>query len=120
MTCRHVPDHLVIFSFTMDSISLPCGISSIKSCSSVNLSMVGEFGWVTEVVRAGRVSAPSVPRLGLLQDCSLEINRPGLNDARLYSCDSGALRSSVSRLILQLSERTDPAEEMPRDSERRC
>ncbi|XP_035020408.2 uncharacterized protein LOC118114205 isoform X2 [Hippoglossus stenolepis] len=68
------------------------------------------FGSAAEVVRAGRVSAPNVPRLGLLQDCSLEINRPVLSDAQLYSCDSGGLRSSVSLRILQLTERPAPAE----------
>ncbi len=95
-------DHLDMFALLGDSVILPCGIPSIKSCSFINWNMVGEFRTATEVVKAGRVTAPNVPRLGLLKDCSLEINHLVLNDARLYSCHSGALNSSV---LLQVLER---------------
>ena len=84
-----------------DGVTLPCGIPSITSCSSVNWNMVGDFGSVTEVVKAGRVVAPNTLRLGLLKDCSLEIHHLVLDDAQLYSCDSGALNSSVSLRILE-------------------
>ncbi|XP_056237166.1 uncharacterized protein LOC130172445 isoform X2 [Seriola aureovittata] len=94
-------DHLVMFALPRDSITLPCGIPSVRSCSSINWNMTGEFGSVTEVVKAGQVTAPDVPRHGLLKDCSLEINRPVRNDARLYTCGSGALNSSVSLQILE-------------------
>ncbi|XP_071326369.1 uncharacterized protein cyp21a2 isoform X3 [Trachinotus anak] len=72
--------------------------------------MTGEFGSVTEVVKAGRVTGPDPTRLGLLKDCSLEINNPVLNDARLYTCGSGALNSSVSLLILEITENPTPAQ----------
>ncbi|XP_022624218.1 uncharacterized protein LOC111238809 isoform X2 [Seriola dumerili] len=97
-------DHLVMFALPRDSITLPCGIPSVRSCSSINWNMTGEFGSVTEVVKAGQVTAPDVPRHGLLKDCSLEINRPVRNDARLYTCGSGALNSSVSLQILEHGE----------------
>ncbi|XP_022624217.1 uncharacterized protein LOC111238809 isoform X1 [Seriola dumerili] len=103
-------DHLVMFALPRDSITLPCGIPSVRSCSSINWNMTGEFGSVTEVVKAGQVTAPDVPRHGLLKDCSLEINRPVRNDARLYTCGSGALNSSVSLQILELAENLDAAE----------
>ncbi|KAI9536508.1 hypothetical protein NQZ68_032303 [Dissostichus eleginoides] len=61
--------------------------------------MAGEFHTVTEVVKAGRVTAPE--RGALLKDCSLKINHLVLDDARLYSCDNGVLNSNVSLEILK-------------------
>ncbi|XP_045901209.1 uncharacterized protein LOC123968461 isoform X4 [Micropterus dolomieu] len=103
-------DHLVMFALLGDAITLPCSIPSIKSCSSIDWNMAEMFGAVTKVVTAGRVTAPNSLRLGLLKDCSLEINHLVLDDARLYSCDSGALNSSVSLQILELTERPTPAD----------
>ncbi|XP_070692071.1 uncharacterized protein [Pempheris klunzingeri] len=100
-------DLLVVFALG-DRVTLPCGIASIKSCSSVNWNMAGVFGSVTEVVKAGRVTAPN--GLGLLKDCSLQINHPVVNDARLYSCHSGAHNSNVSLQILGLTEHSAPAD----------
>ncbi|XP_074510067.1 uncharacterized protein LOC141779222 [Sebastes fasciatus] len=97
-------DHLVMFAILGDDITLPCGVPSIKSCSSVNWNMAGKF---QSVVRAGRVTAP---RLGLLKDCSLQINHLVLDDARLYSCDSGVLNSSVSLQILEVAENLTPVD----------
>ncbi|KAG7475841.1 hypothetical protein JOB18_038400 [Solea senegalensis] len=99
---------LVIFTSPSDSVTLPCGIPSVSPCSSVHWTMSGEFGSVTEVVKAGAVTAAN--RLDLLQDCSLRMNRPELNDARLYSCRSGTLESRVSLRILELTESPTPEE----------
>ncbi|XP_039973232.1 uncharacterized protein LOC120783905 isoform X2 [Xiphias gladius] len=103
-------DHLVLFALPRDSVTLPCGIPPVRSCSSISWNMTGEFGSVTEVVKAGRVTAPNLHRLGLLKDCSLEIHRPVLNDARFYSCYSGALSSGVSLQSLELTESSTPVE----------
>ncbi|KAG7242149.1 hypothetical protein INR49_024195 [Caranx melampygus] len=103
-------DHLVIFASPRDSITLSCGIPSLGSCSSFTWNMIGNFGSVTEVVKAGRVTAPHISHLSLLPDCSLEIKQPVLNDSQLYTCGSGALHSNVSLLKLELSERKDPEE----------
>ncbi|XP_041799063.1 uncharacterized protein LOC121610833 [Chelmon rostratus] len=106
----HSSDHLMMmFALQGDGVTLPCGIPSIESCSSVNWSEAGEFGSVTEVVKAGKVTAKNVPRLGFLQDCSLRIHHLELNDARLYSCGSGPLNSSVLLQILKLTESSTPA-----------
>ncbi|GLD63552.1 casein kinase II subunit beta-like protein [Lates japonicus] len=103
-------DHLVVFALPRDSITLPCGIPSIRSCSSINWTMAGHFGTVTEVVKAGKVTAPSFDRLSLLSDCSLKIYHPALDDARLYSCDSGSLKSGVLLLIPEIAENPTPQE----------
>ncbi|XP_029361037.1 uncharacterized protein LOC115045473 [Echeneis naucrates] len=103
-------DRLVVFALPRDSIILPCGIPSSGSCSSINWKKTGEFGSVTNVVMAGRVTDPDVSRFMLLEDCSLRINQPVHNDARLYTCDSGAVQSSVSLQILELVESSTPAE----------
>nr|XP_046256676.1 uncharacterized protein LOC124065373 [Scatophagus argus] len=102
-------DHLMMFALPGDDVTLPCGIPSVKSCSSVSWSMAEQFGSVTVVARAGKVTAKDV-RLGLLKDCSLQMHHLTLNDARLYSCDSGELTSSVQLQILQLTESSTPAE----------
>ncbi|XP_029308252.1 uncharacterized protein LOC115021757 isoform X2 [Cottoperca gobio] len=73
-------------------------------------SFAGEFRTVTEVVKAGMVTAPNALRLGLLKDCSLKINRLVLDDARIYSCNSGLLNSNVSLQILAIAERSTPAD----------
>uniref|UniRef100_A0AAQ4PHN2 Ig-like domain-containing protein n=1 Tax=Gasterosteus aculeatus aculeatus TaxID=481459 RepID=A0AAQ4PHN2_GASAC len=96
-------DHLDMFALLGDDVTLPCSVPSIQSCSSVNWNMVEEFQSITEVVKAGEVTAPGgkALRLGLLKDCSLEITHLELTDARLYSCDTGTLNSSVSLQILE-------------------
>lgn len=96
-------DHLVKFALLGDSITLPCAkhAPSVRLCSSVNWNMAEQFQSVTEVVKAGRVTSPDRHRLVLLNDCSLQINHLMLNDARLYTCDSGTRNSSVSLQILE-------------------
>ncbi len=91
----------MVFALRGDGVTLPCRIPSIKPCSSINWSMAGEFGSVTEVVKAGMVTAENNPRLGLLKDCSLKISHLELEDARRYSCYNGALYSNVSLGILE-------------------
>ncbi|XP_063735102.1 uncharacterized protein LOC134861651 isoform X2 [Eleginops maclovinus] len=103
-------DNVVMFALLEDSITLPCGIPSIKHCSSVNWNMAGEFHAVTEVVKAGRVTAPNTLRVALLKDCSLKIDHLVLDDAQLYFCDNGVLNSSVSLQILKIVEKPNPAE----------
>lgn len=92
-----------MFALLGDDVTLPCSVPSIQSCSSVNWNMVEEFQSITGVVKAGEVTAPGgkALRLGLLKDCSLEITHLELTDARLYSCDTGTLNSSVSLQILE-------------------
>lgn len=91
----------MIFALLGDDVTLPCGIPFINSCSSINWSMAGEFGSVSEVVEAGKITPPNNLRLGLLKDCSLKINQLVHNDARIYFCGSGELRSNVSLHILE-------------------
>ncbi|XP_078109289.1 uncharacterized protein LOC144519765 [Sander vitreus] len=99
-------DNLVTFAILGDTITLPCGTSFIKSCTSVNWTIADEVG--LEVVKAGRVTAPYALRFGLLKDCSLEINHLVLDDAHLYSCHSRAFNSSVSLQILEVTESPTP------------
>ncbi|XP_030250557.1 uncharacterized protein LOC115567845 isoform X2 [Sparus aurata] len=98
------PSDHSMFSTLGGRVTLPCGIPSIQSCSSINWSVSGVVESDPQVVRAGRVTAPNALRLRLLKDCSLEIRQLLLNDARLYSCDNGALNSSVSLRILKVIE----------------
>ncbi|XP_044213883.1 uncharacterized protein LOC122986657 [Thunnus albacares] len=102
---------LVMFALLADNVILPCGIPSIKSCSSTNWNMIGEFRSVTEVVKEGKVTRPNAHRLILLRDCSLQINHLVNNDARLYTCESGSFNSSVSLKILKLIENPTPEED---------
>ncbi|XP_068179737.1 uncharacterized protein [Antennarius striatus] len=99
-------DSLMMFAVAGDDVSLPCEIPSITSCSSVNWIMAGEFGSIIEVVKAGRVEAPNT--ISLQKDCSLVVNHLELNDARLYTCDSGAFSASISLQILELTESLIP------------
>ncbi|XP_073340702.1 uncharacterized protein [Pagrus major] len=96
-------DHFM-FSTLGDRVTLPCCIPSIESCSSINWNVYGHVKSDPQVVKAGKVTAPNDLRLRLLKDCSLEINQLVLNDARQYSCDNGALNSSVSLQILKVTE----------------
>ncbi|XP_068995811.1 uncharacterized protein [Embiotoca jacksoni] len=105
-------DQLLMFATEGDSITLPCGIPSITSCSSVNWNMSGHFGLPTEMVKAGKVTVPNGHRHVLLKDCSLEITHLVLNDAQLYSCHSETLNSNVSLQFLQLSRSSTAAEDM--------
>ncbi|KAM9309730.1 uncharacterized protein KZ484_025700 [Pholidichthys leucotaenia] len=106
---HHSNDPLLKFALEGETITLPCGIPSIKSCSSVNWVMQGEFRSIDEVVKAGRVIDPS--RHVLLKDCSLQISNVVLNDARLYSCESGTLNANVSLQFLYISEKSSPAKD---------
>ncbi|KAL6109080.1 uncharacterized protein ACO6RY_12290 [Pungitius sinensis] len=103
-------DQSEVFALLGDDVTLPCRVPSIQSCSSVNWNMVEEFQSITEVVKAGAVTAPGgkALRLGLLKDCSLAITHLELHDARLYSCDTGTLNSSVSLQILEVTESSNP------------
>ncbi|XP_041648454.1 uncharacterized protein LOC121513035 [Cheilinus undulatus] len=93
-------DHSLMFGAPGDGVTLPCRILSITSCDSVGwrISHSGK-----EVVKAGRVTDPYINRLGLLEDCSLRIHHLEIDDAQLYSCESGVLNSSVSLRILEIS-----------------
>ncbi|KAF7665746.1 hypothetical protein LDENG_00132660 [Lucifuga dentata] len=97
-------DHLVMFASLGDHITLPCVIPSVSTCSSISWNMAGEFGSVTQVVAAGRITASKSHRLSLMQDCSLQINHLEIDDARLYTCNSGTFNSSVSLEILQITQ----------------
>lgn len=94
-------DHLRMISLQGGSVTLPCGIPSVKSCSTVSWLMGESFGTLDEVVKAGRVTAPSGHRHTVLKDCSLEITHLVLDDARFYLCQSESLNSSVSLQLLQ-------------------
>ncbi|XP_065814357.1 uncharacterized protein [Labrus bergylta] len=100
------PDPLGMIATLGNSITLPCGIPSITSCSSVIWS---RFDPVTELVKAEQVTDPYVRRLRLQKDCSLQISLMELPDAQLYSCKSGALSSNASLRILQISENSNSA-----------
>ncbi|KAM6994707.1 uncharacterized protein LKV04_007052 [Tautogolabrus adspersus] len=100
------PDHLGMIASLGNSITLPCGIPSTTSCSSVIWS---RFDPVTVLVKAEQVTDPYVRRLRLQKDCSLQINHLELKDAQLHSCKSGALSSNVSLRVLQITEHPTPA-----------
>uniref|UniRef100_UPI003AAE07D3 uncharacterized protein n=1 Tax=Centroberyx gerrardi TaxID=166262 RepID=UPI003AAE07D3 len=94
--------NLVMFASLGDSISLPCGIPSIKSCSSVNWNMAGDS--VTQVVKAGMGTAPRYRTVA--KNCFLHIDHLGLDDARRYTCDDGTFNSSVSLEILLVTQQS--------------
>lgn len=94
-------DRSVMFALVGDTVVLPCGIPSVKSCMSINWNMAGAFGSVTEVVKAGEVTAANERRLLLLKDCSLQITHLVNDDARVYTCGSGSLHSNVTLQLLQ-------------------
>lgn len=84
------------------SITLPCGLPSVKSCSSINWTMEGQMKvWLSEVVTDGRLMSSEGGRYRLLQSCSLKIAHVQQEDARQYTCNSGTLSSSVSLRILE-------------------
>lgn len=87
-----------MFAALGESVILPCGLPSNIPCSAVSWKRPET---VTEVVKAGVVTEMFIHRFGLLQDCSLKIHHLELNDAQLYSCESGRLSSEVSLNILQ-------------------
>lgn len=82
-------------------MTLPCGLLTINTCSSVSWNVMGEFGSVSAVVKAGMVMDPYRPRFQLLHDCSLKINDLILNDARTYFCHSNRIHSSISLHIIE-------------------
>lgn len=83
-----------------DNVTLPCGIPSIKTCSSISWDMSAEFNLTDEIIKKEKPTAPNSHRYRLLKDCSLQITQLVLNDARLYTCKRGTLKSSVSLRIL--------------------
>ncbi|TKS81933.1 hypothetical protein D9C73_016040 [Collichthys lucidus] len=98
------PD-LMMFAALGDSVTLPCGVPNIESCSSVNWRKLDIY---SEVVKDGRLTAPNVHRLSLLKDCSLQINHLESNDAQTYSCVSGSVYSNVVLYRLNISEVSTP------------
>ncbi|XP_030013905.1 uncharacterized protein LOC115435551 isoform X4 [Sphaeramia orbicularis] len=99
-------DDLVMFASPGGSVTLPCAIKSIESCSSINWDRA-EQGWIswygpmTKVVRAGTVTAAKAHKYRLLNNCSLQINNMATDDARVYTCDNKKLNSTVALSILQ-------------------
>ncbi|TMS10767.1 hypothetical protein E3U43_019760 [Larimichthys crocea] len=96
------PD-LMMFAALGDSVTLPCGIPNIESCSSVNWRQLDNY---SEVVKAGRLTDPNVHRLSLLKNCSLQIHHLESNDAQTYSCVSGSVSSEVVLYRLNISEKS--------------
>uniref|UniRef100_A0A3P8NCH8 Ig-like domain-containing protein n=1 Tax=Astatotilapia calliptera TaxID=8154 RepID=A0A3P8NCH8_ASTCA len=82
-----------------DNVTLPCGIPSIKTCSSISWDMSAEFNLTDEIIKKEKPTAPSSHRYRLLKDCSLQITQLVLNDARLYTCKSGTLKSITERSL---------------------
>lgn len=82
-------------------MTLPCGVPTVNTCSSVSWNVMGEFGSVSAVVNTGTVMDPYMPRFRLLKDCSLKINDLIMNDARTYFCHSKGINSSVSLHIIK-------------------
>ncbi|XP_030013903.1 uncharacterized protein LOC115435551 isoform X2 [Sphaeramia orbicularis] len=110
-------DDLVMFASPGGSVTLPCAIKSIESCSSINWDRA-EQGWIswygpmTKVVRAGTVTAAKAHKYRLLNNCSLQINNMATDDARVYTCDNKKLNSTVALSILQLDNSTSTTEEI--------
>ncbi|CAG12033.1 unnamed protein product [Tetraodon nigroviridis] len=98
------------FALEGDEVTLPCGVPPAKACSSVSWSRLEEFGSVSAVASGGSVRPPYRLTFGLLKDCSLKINSLKLNDARTYWCHSNGINSSVSLHIVELIERSGPAD----------
>lgn len=82
-------------------MTLPCGVPTVNTCSSVSWNVMGEFGSVSAVVNAGMVMDPYMLRFSLLKDCSLKIKDLILVDARTYFCHSNGINSSVSLHIVE-------------------
>ncbi|KAM3614756.1 uncharacterized protein V6R79_018813 [Siganus canaliculatus] len=93
------PDTMM-FTSLGESVTLPCEIHSITSCSSVDWRLAGQHRPPTTLVENGRVKDSK--RFELLKDCSLKIKHPAHDDAQLYSCDNKILNSSVSLWILEI------------------
>ncbi|KAL3980879.1 ubiquitin carboxyl-terminal hydrolase 5/13 [Sarotherodon galilaeus] len=100
---------LLMVAVEGDNVTLPCGIPSIKTCSSISWDMSAEFNLTDEIINGEKPTAPNSHRYRLLKDCSLQITQLVLNDARLYTCKSGTLKSSVSLRILCITEKSLPA-----------
>lgn len=88
------------FALPGDIVTLPCGLPSVGSCSSLNW-IVSDNIWVAEAVTAGKVTFSKENKYRLLKDCSLEIAEMERDDARDFTCQSGALNSSVSLRFLE-------------------
>ncbi|KAM4735582.1 uncharacterized protein FYW61_006033 isoform 2-T2 [Anableps anableps] len=103
-------DPVLQFAIPGDRVTLSCGFPSIGSCSSLNWT-VRDMIWDTEVVTAGKVTYFKANKHRLLKDCSLEIPQMEREDAKVYTCQSGALNSSVSLRFLEINETKSPAED---------
>ncbi|XP_054903846.1 uncharacterized protein LOC129371317 [Poeciliopsis prolifica] len=103
-------DYVLQFATPGDRVTLKCGLPSIGSCSSVNWTVKNWLWNKDEVVTAGKVTHLKENKYHLLKDCSLEIPQMQRDDAKLYTCESGALNSSVSLQFLDITEKTSPAE----------
>ncbi|MEQ2270455.1 hypothetical protein XENORESO_013947 [Xenotaenia resolanae] len=98
---------MYIFCFQTDPLftkgdrrNLSSGVPSVECCASTNWT-VSFMALHVSVVTAGRVTSSNNSRYHLLKDCSLEITGLDHSDARMYSCKSGLLKSSVSLWILE-------------------
>ncbi|XP_032414125.1 uncharacterized protein LOC116717113 [Xiphophorus hellerii] len=103
-------DPVLQFAMAGDRATLKCSLPSIGSCSSVNWTVTGLIWDKYEVVAAGKVTHLNENKYRLLKDCSLEISQMERDDAKLYTCESGALNSSVSLRFLDIAENKPPAE----------
>ncbi|MEQ2296683.1 hypothetical protein AMECASPLE_027102 [Ameca splendens] len=96
-------DPVQMFAQPGDRVTLPCGLPSVGSCSSINWTQ-RFYVWDSQVVTAGKVTYFKENKYNLLKDCSLEIPKMERDDAKLYTCESGALNSSVSLRFLDINE----------------
>ncbi|XP_047216214.1 uncharacterized protein LOC124865282 isoform X3 [Girardinichthys multiradiatus] len=96
-------DPVQMFAQPGDRVTLPCGLPSVGSCSSINWTEKF-YVWDSEVVTAGKVTYFKENKYNLLKDCSLEIPKMERHDAKLYTCESGALNSSVSLRFLDMTD----------------
>ncbi|XP_035988388.1 uncharacterized protein LOC110368551 [Fundulus heteroclitus] len=103
-------DPVMVFAKPGDRVTLPCGLPSGGSCSSINWTQTF-IVWHTDVVTAGKVTPSEENKFHLLEDCSLDILQMERDDARLYTCKSGALNSSVSLRFVEVNQSQTPAEE---------
>ncbi|XP_014824054.1 PREDICTED: uncharacterized protein LOC106904284 isoform X2 [Poecilia mexicana] len=102
-------DSVLQIAIPGDRVTLKCGLPSTGSCSSVNWTVTGSIWETDEVVTAGKVTHLKENKYRLLKDCSLEIPQMERDDARLYTCQSGALNSSVDLRFVDITEEKSPA-----------
>lgn len=97
-----------------DSVSLPCGSTSTKSCSSVNWAMQeGRAGKSYPLVKSGIVIMQErASRLKVGKNCSLQIHHLDLKDGVVYICEDGKTKSNVSLELLSITLVQDPTTEI--------